>query len=270
MQNIKILSVDSDEEFQGSLQGYLVKDGYSVITEKDGTGLMQRLETEPVDLVLLELDLQDNSDFALIQNIRAKSKAGIIIVSGKWEMTDKVVGLEMGADDYITKPFEMRELTARIRAVLRRIWAEPPAVEEGKAPLPLMPVQAPPAPQAQGARVIPVGDWQMDCDRYELLDSNGKSAELTTGEFRLLEALVMASGKTLTREHLFELTRDGEFDAYDRAVDTQIARLRRKLGENPQSPSLIKTVRGVGYMFCGKAGDSCSAAGSQPLQRVSF
>lgn len=194
----------------------------------------------PVDIVLLDLTLPDAEGLTLIANIRRSSTARIIIVSGKTDTTEKIVGLELGADDYITKPFEMRELSARIRAVLRHNSEikEDVSVRQD---------------EAVKAEKIYFNGWCLDRTQYQLFDAQQKSANLTTGEFKLLEALIMAPHRALSREFLFELTRDGEsYDSFDRAIDIQIARIRKKMNDNAQDAALIKTVRGVGYMFCGE------------------
>ena len=192
-------------------------------------------------MILLDLVLPDAEGFSLIAKIRAKSKAPIIIVSGKSDTTEKVVGLEMGADDYITKPFEMRELSARIKAVLRRGSEKSNDSAPGAA-----------SSAASQADNISFEGWRLDRTQYQLFDPKNRSADLTTGEFKLLEALVLLPNRVLTREHLFEITRGGDFDAFDRAIDIQIGRIRKKIKDDVKSPTIIKTVRGVGYMFCGK------------------
>ncbi len=235
MPKATILCVDDDVAIQTVVEHYLEEDGYKMIQAHSGKEMRERLDMQ-FDVVLLDLTLPDAEGFSLISVIREKSKAPIIIVSGKSDTTEKIVGLEMGADDYMTKPFEMRELSARIKAVLRRSGAND--------------TPAPAAGDKQGNKIL-FGDWCLDRGQYQLYDTKeNKSVELTTGEFKLLEALVLSANRTLSREHLFELTRDGKFDAYDRAIDIQIARIRKKLNDDPKSPDIIKTVRGIGYMFC--------------------
>ena len=232
MQKGTILSVDDDESLQLVIGQYLEGDGYKVITANDTKMALEKVDTTQLDVILLDLILPDGEGMALIPQLQAKSKAGIIVVSGKNDTTEKIVCLEMGADDYMTKPFEMRELSARIKAVLRRTDKTP---NDNKEP---------------AAEKIEFGNgWCLDRTQYQLFNKDKKSSDLTTGEFKLLEALILAPKRALSREHLFELTRDGEFDAYDRAIDIQVGRLRKKLGDD--SGSIIKTVRGVGYMFSG-------------------
>lgn len=238
MTKVTVLSVDDDEGLQMVVGHYLEEDGYNVIKAQSAAELETVLD-KPIDVILLDLLLPDAQGFTLIPKIRAKTQAPIIIVSGKSDTTEKIVGLELGADDYITKPFELRELTARIKAVVRRAVA--PSIVE-------TPVAA--NTSAAPKEKIFFGNFCLDRLQYQLFDREGKSMELTSGEFRLLEALVLSPNRVLTRDYLYELTRDGEFDAYDRAVDIQIGRIRKKIGDDPKTPEVIKTVRGVGYMFC--------------------
>jgi DNA-binding response OmpR family regulator len=236
-----VLSVDDDHDLQVVIRHYLEAEGYQILTAANGAEMLDKLATAAPDIILLDLILPDNDGFSLLTQIRSKSKAAVIVVSGKDETADRIVGLEMGADDYLTKPFEMRELSARIKAVLRRTnnVETPAANDKAEAGM-------------QKAQRIVFQGWVLDRRQYQLFDATGKTADLTSGEFRLLEALVLAPNRVLSREHLFELTRQGEFEAYDRAIDIQIARIRKKLDDDPREPQLIKTVRGVGYMFCGE------------------
>lgn len=229
-----ILSVDDDEGLQTVLSTYFEGDGYKVLNARSFKAAQEQSGNPAIDVILLDLGLPDGEGLALIPQIKAMSKAGIIVVSGKNDTTEKIVCLEMGADDFITKPFEMRELAARIKAVLRRATA---------AAQPAETVQ-----EQQPERII-FGDWRLDRAQFQLFFKDGTSAELTTGEFRMLEALVTNPNRVLSRETLFDLTREGRFDAFDRAIDIQIARLRKKIEPDANDPKLIKTVRGAGYMF---------------------
>lgn len=237
-----VLTVDDDADLQVVMRHYLEAEGYQILSAQSGAEMLSKLETASPDIILLDLILPDNDGLTLLTQIRSKSSAAVIVVSGKDETADRIVGLEMGADDYLTKPFEMRELSARIKAVLRRTAAtETPANDKTAA-----------SGLAKAPRIL-FGGWVLDRRQYQLFDADGKAADLTSGEFRLLEALVSAPNRVLSREQLFELTRGGDFDTYDRAIDIQIARIRKKLQDDPKNPELIKTVRGVGYMFTGDA-----------------
>lgn len=232
-----VLSVDDDEGLQFVIEQYLEGDGYAVLKAGDAKSALEKLEGAGPDVILLDLVLPDGEGLTLIPQFRAKTSAAIIVVSGKSETTEKIVCLEMGADDYITKPFEMRELSARIRAVQRRMMP----VNDDEKLMPLKKVE----------KIKFDSGWVLDRTQYQLYTPQGDSADLTTGEFKLLEALVLSANRALSREHLFDLTRDGNFDTYDRAIDIQIARIRKKMGDDTKAPRTIKTVRGVGYMFCG-------------------
>ncbi len=232
-----ILSVDDDENLQVVVKHYLEDDGYTFIALNSVADVVEKAHALSYDLVLLDLKLPDGEGLSLLSVIRAKSQAPIIVVSGKDDTMEKVVCLEMGADDYITKPFEMRELSARIKAVLRRANDNPEqgpnSVKEELQDLP---------------EKIRFNGWILDRLQYELFDPDGQAAELTTGEFQLLDAMVLSPKRVLSREKLFEITHKEKYDIYDRAIDIKIARLRKKLKEDG---NLIKTVRGVGYMFLG-------------------
>lgn len=233
MPKATILSVDDDNNLQTVVGQYLEDDGYRVVKAGSGREMEEKLQANSADVILLDLVLPDAEGFSLIGKIRERTQSPIIIVSGKSDTTEKIVGLEMGADDYLTKPFEMRELSARIKAVLRR-GATKAEKETAEA-------------EAKSADKIYFEKFCLDRAQYQLFDENNTPVELTTGEFKLLEALVLSANRTLSRQHLFELTRDGDYDVYDRAIDIQIARIRKKLNDDP--PALIKTIRGVGYMF---------------------
>jgi two-component system OmpR family response regulator len=237
MYKATILCVDDDRNLQSVLQNYLEDDGYRYIPAFNGRETEERLLSASIDVVLLDLTLPDTEGFSLISFIKQHSSARIIIVSGKTETTEKIIGLEMGADDYLTKPFEMRELSARIKAVMRRKGDDNDTQQNNAG--------------GKNAQRVFFEGWCLDRTQYQLFDENMLSANLTIGEFRLLEALVMAPHRALTREFLYELTRDNDnYDSYDRAIDIQIARIRKKMNDDPRMGAMIKTVRGVGYMFC--------------------
>lgn len=229
-----VLSIDDDHNLQVVITHYLEDDGYKVVTAGSVAAGVEKVQSLPLDVILLDLMLPDGEGLELLSRVRGKTPAAIIVVSGKTDTTEKIICLEMGADDYMTKPFEMRELSARIKAVMRR--KEPPKAATNDH-------------QATAKEKIEFGSgWLLDRTQYQLFESNGRSANLTTGEFKLLEALVLAPNRALSREHLFDLTRSGEFDIYDRAIDIQVGRLRKKLKDD--KAEMIKTVRGIGYMFC--------------------
>ncbi len=237
-----ILSVDDDAGLQTVIQQYLEDDGYNVITASSVASALEKAELGTIDVILLDLILPDGEGLSLIPQFQAKSSAPIIVISGKTETTEKIICLEMGADDYMTKPFEMRELSARVKAVLRRMNAVTQTASSASSP----------SSMKDREKIEFADGWVLDRTQFQLFTPKNESADLTTGEFKLLEALILSANRALSRQHLFDLTRDGRFDVYDRSIDIQIARLRKKLGDDTKSPTIIKTVRGVGYMFCGK------------------
>ena len=241
MHKFIVLAVDDDADLQTVLRHYLEQAGYQFLSALNGNELSQHLNSVHPDIILLDLVLPNEDGLTLLSMIRSKSKAAVIVISGKNESVDRVIGLEMGADDYLTKPFELRELSARIKAVLRRTTQKGKSANDAAA-LPLV-----------KANRIFFNGWILDRMQYQLFDEAGKTSELTSGEFKLLEALVTAPNRVLSRKQLFELTRPGDFDAFDRAIDIQIGRIRKKINDNPRSPALLKTIRGVGYMFCGES-----------------
>jgi len=244
MSKTTVLAVDDDVNLQEVMRHYLEQAGYQYLAAHNGKELAQSLDSAQPDIILLDVILPEDDGLALLSLIRSKSKAAIIMISGRDAAVDRIVGLEMGADDYLTKPFELRELSARIKAVLRRGTQEGSAANDaGDRPL------------AKANRIFFNG-WILDRLQYQVFSENGKTAELTSGEFKLLEALVMAPNRVFSREHLFELTRPGDFDTFDRAIDIQIGRIRKKINDDPRSPVLLKTIRGVGYLFAGE----CKAA----------
>ncbi len=241
MKKGRILCVDDDQELLVVLEHYLEESGYQVQTAQSVAMAEQALEENDFDAVLIDLTLPDGEGLSLIVKAKAEGDAGIIVVSGKDDTTEKVVCLEMGADDYLTKPFEMRELSARIKAVARRrTMSEAPSSSKADDK----------TPQTEVLSFAP--GWTIDRGGWQLLDAHDNAIELTTGEFALLDYLVKCAGRAVSREALFEHTRDGQFDAYDRAIDIQIGRLRKKIEAHGGDSNKIRTVRGVGYMYMSK------------------
>ncbi len=231
-----ILSIDDDENLQTVIAQYLESEGYVVTTAGNFKSAIEKVAENTLDVILLDLVLPDGEGMTLIPQIKTQTNACIIVVSGKSDTTEKIICLEMGADDYLTKPFEMRELVARIKAVMRRA-ADTPAQTEN-------------AEKDKSELIYFHNGWCLNRAQYQAFTPDNISTDLTTGEFQLLEALILSPGRALSREQLFDLTRDGDYDAYDRAIDIQIGRLRKKL--NDDTNTLIKTVRGIGYMFSGQ------------------
>jgi two-component system OmpR family response regulator len=235
---VHILVVDDEAEVRALLRAGLEPEGFAVSEATDGAGLAAHLDSEPIDLVTLDVRLSGEDGFTLAREIRAKHNVPIVMISGKGEMIDRVVGLELGADDYIAKPFHMREVLARVRAVLRRYAG--PVPEPGRA-----------AHAAQRCERYMFDGWTLDLARRELRTPEGTLCELTTAEFNLLSVLVERPGRVLSRDELMDLLKGHDWTPLDRSIDGLVARLRKKI-ERGECPQLIKTVRGVGYVFAGE------------------
>ncbi|WP_372421418.1 response regulator [Salinarimonas chemoclinalis] len=229
-----ILVVDDDPGIRQMLTRYLADEGFRVSAAESGAAMWAVLETDPADLVLLDLVLPQDDGLILARELRQRSDVGIIMVTGRGDVVDRVVGLEIGADDYIAKPFHLREVLARIKTVLRR----------------LAPRAAPPEP-AHGVTMRFHG-FVLDRERRRLLAPSGEDVRLTGGEYALLTVFLEHAGRVLDRDRLMDLTRGRDWAAYDRTIDAQVARLRKKIEARPKEPELIKSVRGVGYVFAGR------------------
>jgi two-component system, OmpR family, response regulator len=232
-----ILVVDDEPEVRALLRAGLEPEGFTVSEAADGAGLLQCLGGVHVDLITLDVRLGGEDGFNLAREIRAKNNVPIVMISGKGDMIDRVVGLELGADDYIAKPFQMREVLARIRAVLRRYAAGPP--EPGRAAA------------SAGASRFGFDGWVLDTARRQLKTPEGEDCELTTAEFNLLAVLLERPGRVLSRDEIMNLLNGHDWSPLDRTVDGLVARLRKKI-ERGECPQLVKTVRGVGYVFAGE------------------
>lgn len=228
--------LDDEPDITELLATYLAGHGFRVTQVHSGPALMELMARDAPALVLLDLGLPGEDGFAIARRLREHWRCGLVIVTGRGDAVDKVAGLEVGADDYVTKPFELRELAARIKAVLRRIVA--PQMQE-------------PAPSGSAAprTLLSFAGWQLDTAARCLLDPQRREVPLTAGEFDLLSALATHPGRVLSRDFLLELTRGREAGPFDRTIDVQIGRLRRKLEADPANPQLIKSVRGAGYML---------------------
>jgi two-component system OmpR family response regulator len=227
-----ILVVDDDADLRRMVADYLNDYELRVTGVADGPAMRDVIAREAVDLVLLDLKLPSEDGMNLARELRAASSVPIIILTGRKDEVDRIMGLELGADDYLTKPFNLRELLARIRTILRRTQAHPAAHGEGRAP-----------------RALRFGEWELDTRSRRLTSSAGERVELTHAEFALLSAFLGAPERILSREQLLELSRGNDENAFDRSIDVQILRLRRKIESDPSRPKLIRTERGTGYFF---------------------
>ena len=230
-----ILVVEDDPDVRAVVQHSLTRGGFRVTALSGGAKVLAALAAGGVDLAVVDIGLPDTDGLALTRQIRESHGIGVIILSGRGDTTDRIVGLEVGADDYLAKPFEPRELVARVRSVLRRI-------EERAAK----------APAEARQPTYKFNGWTLDCAAMSLADAEAVAVQLTTGEFKLLEALVSRANRVLQRDQLLDLISSNDAPAFDRSIDVRVGRLRRKLGDDSKNPQLIKTVRNGGYIFVGK------------------
>lgn len=228
-----ILLVDDDEELTALLTDYLGKQGYRVEAAGEGPAGLQRARSGDHSLMVLDIMLPGMDGFEVIKELRKTSALPVIMLTARGDDVDRIVGLELGADDYLPKPFNPRELVARIKAVLRRTEAAP-ADPRPAAPL--------------GSGRLTFGDLGIDPEGYRAY-LGGREIDLTAIEFALLRELAQAAGRVLSRDTLLDRVRGREFEAFDRSIDVHISHLRQKLGDDPRRPRFIKTVRSVGYVF---------------------
>ena len=228
-----ILVIDDDPQIRALLKEYLAENGLRVSVASSGEEMSKILGEEAVDLVVLDLRLAGEDGLALARTLRDQSSIPIVMLTGVRDEADRVMGLELGADDYITKPFSPRELLARIRTVLRRTKSAIPA-----------------SPRQREVRAYRFGAFELNLRTRRLKQPSGGHIVLTNGEFNLLAALLSAPERILTRDQLLEASRVYDNEVYDRAIDIQVLRLRRKIEPDPSQPTFIVTERGAGYMFC--------------------
>jgi two-component system, OmpR family, response regulator len=234
---LHIAILDDEVDITQLLANYLQGHGFRVTQLHSGRALTALMPVDPPALVLLDLGLPGEDGFSIARQLREHWRCGLVIVTGRGDAVDKVVGLEVGADDYVTKPFDLRELLARIKAVLRRVAAAEPA--ESIA-----------ATQAAPARTrLRFGGWVLDTAARRLTGEQGQDTPLTGGEFDLLCAFTQHAGRVLSRDFLLEQTRGRSAAPFDRTIDVQVGRLRKKLEADADDPQIIKSVRGAGYIF---------------------
>jgi two-component system OmpR family response regulator len=231
-----ILLVDDDREIRVLLSRYLAGQGYRTTTVADGHEMREALAGHAIDLIVLDLMLPGEDGLALCRWVRAQSNVPVIMLTARGEEIDRIVGLEMGADDYLPKPFNPRELVARIKAVLRRADRPSGGLASGGKP------------RNQGEILVFAG-WRLDVGARRLTAPDGVLVPLSAGEFGLLAAFTSHPQRVLSRDYLLDLAKGREAQPFDRSIDVQVSRLRRKIEKDPSNPQLITTVRGGGYMF---------------------
>ena len=227
-----VLALDDDPDIRKVLVQYLGEQDLRITAVASGREMLHVIENEPVDLLMIDLRLSGEDGLTLARQVRDSSSIPIMILSGKAEEADRVMGLELAADDYVTKPFSMRELLARIRAVLRRSQI----VESA-------------APRDDQLRAYRFAGWELNLRLHRLISPDGRRVELTNSEFNLLRAFLSAPQRVLSRDQLLERSRVHALEVYDRAIDVTMLRLRRKIERDPSNPELLRTERGAGYVF---------------------
>jgi len=228
-----VLVVEDDPTVRSFIEEYLGSQGYRMSGARDGTTMRHIFTKQDVDLVILDLMLPGEDGLELAREIRSESDVPIIMVTGRADIVDRVVGLEIGADDYIPKPFEARELLARVRSVLRRSQRSGPLHHDGKA----------------GQATAMFADWRLDLGRRQLFAPSGEEIKLTSAEFDLLAAFINNPDKVLSRDRLLDLVYGREMFPFERSIDVLVMRLRGKIETDRANPTFVKTVRGSGYVF---------------------
>jgi DNA-binding response OmpR family regulator len=226
-----IVIVDDDELLRNRLRAYLTSEGFRVTTADSAARFRELMGRERIDLALVDLAMPGENGLSLTRFLREQSDIAVVILTGKGDPIDRAIGLEVGADDYIAKPFHPRELLARVRSVLRRT-----KLRSGQVAAP-------------GAPLVRFAGWRFDLAKRTLISPRGKAVHLTAAEFQLLQAFVANPNQVIGRDRLLQLVAGRQWEPYDRTVDQHISRLRRKLEKSPKRPELIKSVRGRGYLF---------------------
>lgn len=230
----RVLIVDDDPVIRELLASYLLREGYQVHCAETAEQAEASLLEQPVDLVMLDIRLPGKDGLTLTRELRVRSEVGIILITGRDDEIDRIVGLECGADDYVVKPFNPRELVSRAKNLVRR-------VRHAQVLQPQVPAEA--------RQLKCFGDWTLDVDRRRLVAADGSEGLLTQGEFQLLSVLLRNAGHTLSRDQLMDQIRNREWLPNDRSIDVLVGRLRRKLNDDPADPQLIITIHGAGYLF---------------------
>jgi two-component system phosphate regulon response regulator OmpR len=225
-----IVVVDDEPDLRDMVREYLLKQGYAVSEADGGEALWALLAERAVDLAILDINMPGEDGLSIARQLRKRGPVGIIMLTANSDTIDRVVGLEVGADDYITKPFDLRELLARVRSVLRR-------------------ASTPEAPPATMGREVRFGRCTLNLDTRRLYAADGAETPITAMEFDLLRVFAENPGRVLSRDRILDLAHSRDMDGFDRSVDSRVVRIRRKVEEDPAIPQVIKTVRGAGYVF---------------------
>ena len=229
-----LLVVDDDPDLRDTLHEYFETNGFAVTSVADGQGMRRVLKGAPADIIIMDLHLPGEDGLALTRELRAQGPVGIIMLTGSGDTVDRIVGLEMGADDYLAKPVDLRELLARVKSVLRRAQKAP----DGES-----------APAPEPGQKVRMGTCMLDLSAHRLYDAAGLEVALTSMEFDLLKAFAQHPNRVLSRDQLLDLAHNRESDVFDRSIDVRITRIRKKIEIDAEKPQVLKTVRGAGYMF---------------------
>jgi len=229
---IHIAVVDDERDIRETVGEYLELNGYKVFKADGGTALRELVARTEIGLVLLDVTMPGEDGLTLCRFLRETGQYGVIMLTARDAVVERVVGIEMGADDYVTKPFDLRELLARVKAVLRR-------------------VQGASAPRDAGPGRVAFGDCELDLEGHKLFGPEGGEIAITAMEFDLLRTFAERPNRVLSREQLLDLAHNRDLEPFDRSIDIRIARLRRKIERDPKTPTVIKTIRGSGYLFTG-------------------
>ena len=230
--NGSVLICDDERDLREMLQEYLQKRGFAVRLAADADELRAAIEADVPDIVVLDINMPGEDGLSALRSIRSEGDLPVVMLTAAGETIDRIVGLEMGADDYLGKPVDLRELEARLKAVLRR-RAAPAPTPGGR----------------NGAATAQFGDFTLDLESTKLFAADGEEVPLTAMEFRLLKLFSETRSRVLNRDQILEQAHDRSWDPFDRSIDIRISRLRRKIERNPQKPAIIRTVRGIGYIF---------------------
>ncbi|KIC46005.1 chemotaxis protein CheY [Ruegeria sp. ANG-S4] len=231
-QKTHILVCDDEIDVREMLQEYLSKRGYRVSAASGGDQLRAIVSAEAVDVMIMDINMPQEDGLSILRSLRPENTTPVIMLTAAGDVVDRIIGLEMGADDYLGKPVDLRELEARIKAILRR-----GAVNETTSV------------ESSGGDGAPFGDFTLDKQAAKLLAADGSEVQLTAMEYRLLKVFAENKGRVLNRDQLLEQAHDRSWDPFDRSIDIRISRLRRKLETNPEKPEIIRTVRGIGYLY---------------------
>ncbi len=228
----RILVCDDEVDVREMVQEYLVKRGFRVSTAADGEQLRTILGAGGIDLIVLDINMPGEDGLSVLRSLRPDDKTPVVMLTAAGEVVDRIIGLEMGADDYLGKPVDLRELEARIKAVLRR---------KGDG--------AGPAAKGDQVGTARFGQYTLNIEAAKMIDDEGSELPLTAMEFNLLKVFAQNRGRVLNRDQILEQAHDRSWDPFDRSIDIRISRLRRKIEKNPEKPSVIRTVRGIGYVY---------------------